>query len=968
MIRTFILYILFFSCSLLAQEPVAFQFSEKDGLPDIEFYNIIEDSSGFIWLAADKGFYRFDGKEFKNYSNNEKRGLSVFEPFEDKNGRIWCVNISGQLFYVEKDKLITFIDLGKQFNGELVKYIVTDEDVLVFSRSKILSVNLDSKRVITIADYLVSVGSPFYIDGKVIVCIGTNIYQINKNRLEKVESLNSKAKLIKDETESVFFQFHNNLFLLRQSLAKANEQIIYFKTSNFNEILKPKELIDKRLNCFFENDNLIWFCTNEGVYVYSFENQKFVFNKKILEGVFVTKMIVDENENYWFTSLKSGVYVIPNINIRQEEFSLEYGGISCIDKINEDAFVFGTTNGNAGIYNVKNNIIKKINLVSKSKVTSVMFNPFANAIFISQEDKSGVFKNESYTVNKSFVNAKKLSVINLDTFIYATFNGAFVVNNQKNESKLLGNKLNYKRTYTSYFSQKSKKSYVGYVDDLVVYNVKLKPKKIKHKEKSIFAISLTETKNGIVWVSTCKDGIFGIVNDKVIINLNEFNGLISNQTGVIKADENLIWIATDKGIQLYDSNNKSFKSLTKTDGIFSYNITGIEVFKEEVIFSSNTGLLFVDKEKVFKQSQTASIYFTSVEVNEELLKLKKSYEWDYDSKSVKFSFNTNGFKSNEKYQYKYRLIGHNNKWITLDKGVDFVKYNSLPTGNYIFQIAYLQDKDTVKPQEIHFEIKSPFWQKWWFYLIIIVLVISLSILYFNVKLQNLKEKQEEALQKELISKKLVLSQLEALRSQMNPHFIFNALNSIQEYIVFNNKELASSYLIKFSRLIRIYLEHSQQNEIVLKEEISALKIYLELEKVRFEDVLDYDLQIDESLSLEQIKIPSLFIQPYVENAIKHGLLHKLNDRMLKVTFRRGNNEGYLICTIEDNGIGRSASLEINKNKTVQHQSFATSANEKRLELINLDRAEKIVVEIVDLYSNNNESKGTKVIIKIPLNK
>jgi LytS/YehU family sensor histidine kinase len=224
------------------------------------------------------------------------------------------------------------------------------------------------------------------------------------------------------------------------------------------------------------------------------------------------------------------------------------------------------------------------------------------------------------------------------------------------------------------------------------------------------------------------------------------------------------------------------------------------------------------------------------------------------------------------------------------------------------------------------------------------------------------------LQKELISKKLVLSQLEALRSQMNPHFIFNALNSIQEYIVFNNKELASSYLIKFSRLIRIYLEHSQQNEIVLKEEISALKIYLELEKVRFEDVLDYDLQIDESLSLEQIKIPSLFIQPYVENAIKHGLLHKLNDRMLKVTFRRGNNEGYLICTIEDNGIGRSASLEINKNKTVQHQSFATSANEKRLELINLDRAEKIVVEIVDLYSNNNESKGTKVIIKIPLNK
>jgi len=207
-----------------------------------------------------------------------------------------------------------------------------------------------------------------------------------------------------------------------------------------------------------------------------------------------------------------------------------------------------------------------------------------------------------------------------------------------------------------------------------------------------------------------------------------------------------------------------------------------------------------------------------------------------------------------------------------------------------------------------------------------------------------------------------------LRSQMNPHFIFNALNSIQEYIVFNNKELASNYLVKFSRLIRIYLEHSQQNEIVLKEEVNALKIYLELEKIRFEDILDYDLYIDENLMLEQIKIPSLFIQPYVENAIKHGLLHKLDDRKLKVSFQKEKLNNYLVCTIEDNGIGRNASLEINKNKTLQHQSFATSANEKRLELINLDRAQKIVVEIVDLYSNDNESKGTKIIIKIPLNK
>jgi sensor histidine kinase YesM len=379
-------------------------------------------------------------------------------------------------------------------------------------------------------------------------------------------------------------------------------------------------------------------------------------------------------------------------------------------------------------------------------------------------------------------------------------------------------------------------------------------------------------------------------------------------------------------------------------------------------------LLFINKEKVFKQTQTATVYFTSVEVNEELVKLKSNYEWNYESNSVKFSFNTNGFKSNEKHQYKYRLVGLNDKWIALDKGIDFVKYNSLPAGNYIFEIAHLQDSPTNEIQQIQFEINSPFWQKWWFYSILVGLVVSLVLVYFSLKLKGLKKNQEEEMQKELISKKLIFSQLEALRSQMNPHFIFNALNSIQEYIIFNNKELASSYLVKFSRLIRIYLEHSQQNEIILKEEISALKIYLELEKIRFEDVLDYELNIDENLSLEQIKIPSLFIQPYVENAIKHGLLHKLNNRNLKVSFQEEKIENYLVCTIEDNGIGRQVSAEINKNRAEQHQSFATSANAKRLELINTDRIQDIVVEIVDLYSNNNQPEGTKVIIKIPLNK
>lgn len=967
MIRVLLLFVFLSSYALFAQEPVVYQFTEKDGLPDIEFYNIIEDSRGFIWLAADKGFYRFDGKVFKNYSNDEKRGLSVFEPFEDKTGRIWCVNISGQLFYVENNQLITFIDLGNQFNGELVKYIVRDNDVLVFSRSKILSVDLESKTISILADSLRSIGIPYDTGAEIVVCVEDEIYHIIENTLIKKATLESNAKFIDTDSESVFFLFQNMLFQLRRSLVKEREQVLYVKNSSFEEIPLPIELKNKQLNCFFEKDNLLWIGTKNGVYAYTFEEQNFKFQTKILEGIFVTKIITDNDKNYWFTSLNSGVYVIPNINISRQEFPLVFGGISCMSKINENSIVIGTSKGKAGIYNLNSKTLNEIKLPTKSKVTAINYNAFNDEIYVSQEDGSGFYKNERFIVSNNFINAKKIAFIDSENFIYATYDGAYLGINQKEKAEIFGNKPTYKRTYTTHYSLDTQKKYVAYVDDLVVYDKQFQTKTISNKEKSIFAIALTETKDGIVWVSTFKDGVFGIVNDEVLFNLNESNGLISNQTGVIKADGDNIWIATDKGIQLYHSKTKTFETLTKTEGISSYNITGIEVLKDQVIFSSNTGLLFVDKERVFKPSETAPIYFTQVEVNEKEVWLSSNYDWDYDKNTVKFSFHTNGFKTSEKHQYKYRLIGLEDTWIPLDKGVDFVKYNSLPAGNYTFQIAYLQENGTAKPQEINFKIQRPFWKKWWFYLIIIGLVGSLGMLYFNLKLQKLKKKQEAELQKELISKKLVFSQLEALRSQMNPHFIFNVLNSIQEYIVFNNKELASSYLIKFSRLIRIYLEHSQQNEIELKEEISALKAYLDLEKIRFEDVMDYEFYVDQNLSLEGIQIPSLFIQPYVENAIKHGLLHKTNDRKLKVSFQKDELNNYLICAIEDNGIGRKEALEINKNRVEQHQSFATSANEKRLQLINLSRSQKIVVEIIDLYSNDNQTEGTKVVIKIPLN-
>lgn len=208
------------------------------------------------------------------------------------------------------------------------------------------------------------------------------------------------------------------------------------------------------------------------------------------------------------------------------------------------------------------------------------------------------------------------------------------------------------------------------------------------------------------------------------------------------------------------------------------------------------------------------------------------------------------------------------------------------------------------------------------------------------------------------------AEMKALKSQMNPHFLFNAFNSIQEFIILNNRELASDYLGKFADLMRLYLDHSREKTILLEKEIDATSLYLELEKIRFEDTLTYAIEIAENIDTSAIKLPPMLIQPFIENSLKHGLLHKKDNRQLKVAFSLESN--ILICIVEDNGIGRKQSTLLNEKRMKTHKSFATSATQNRIELLNIGREKDITLRIIDLEDENENAIGTKVEIKIPL--
>lgn len=251
-----------------------------------------------------------------------------------------------------------------------------------------------------------------------------------------------------------------------------------------------------------------------------------------------------------------------------------------------------------------------------------------------------------------------------------------------------------------------------------------------------------------------------------------------------------------------------------------------------------------------------------------------------------------------------------------------------------------------------------------------LLILIASLFYFkNLKTQ--KKAEVIALELKETQKRLALekqyrdSELKALKAQMNPHFIFNALNSIQEYIILNKKNLAGDYLGKFADLMRTYLHHSDKGTLTIQEEIDSLKMYLELEALRFEETLYYTIEHDTTLAADTLHIPTMLVQPYIENALKHGLLHKKTDRKLNVHFTN-LDKNTIQCQITDNGVGRAKAELLKKSSLKLHKSFATKATESRLNLLNFGKKRKIGVQIEDWMNANNEPLGTRVTLTIPV--
>ncbi|MEQ8469665.1 MAG: histidine kinase [Marinoscillum sp.] len=472
--------------------------------------------------------------------------------------------------------------------------------------------------------------------------------------------------------------------------------------------------------------------------------------------------------------------------------------------------------------------------------------------------------------------------------------------------------------------------------------------------------------DGSIWVASVI-GLIVIKNgEERMLNISN-SRLASNFTVEVKFDMlGNAWVGTDKGISMITPDSYEIRNFDRMDGVdYSGRITPLPT--GHVIIGSYGGYTQVNPIDLIVKEDLRDVQVTEFKVFDKEYPLDQNINFtddltlSYQDQFFSFSFSKPEFAAPHKVSYAYQLTGFDTGWV-MSGTRRYASYTNLSGGNYQFKVkAQGVDGAWTPVKSINLTIKPPFWKTSWFLTVVLLVLISLIYSIYKWRMNYLL--REERIKSEF-EKKIAEIEMTALRAQMNPHFLFNSLNSINSYIIKNKVHEATAYLTKFSRLIRLILQNSQTHLISLHDEISALRLYVELEAFRFEGKFTYAFIVDEDLEISHIEMPPMIIQPYVENAIWHGLMHKGTPGKLTLSFRR--LKGFLEITIDDDGVGREEASRLKSKSATKRKSLGMKITRDRLEVTRRLFGREMNVNIIDKKNDLGVSEGTRVVIKLPL--
>lgn len=923
-------------------------FSTNDGLLNNQINAIYNDSRGNIWIGTQGGVSVYDGSSFKNYQFKEELSQNfVLSITEDQTGKLWLATDGGGVVYMD-DTRFNYIILPNGPNNNYIRNVFVDKE--------------DNKWLATRN--------------------GVSIIDLELNIKDTINDINATQVFV-DNDKSVW-------------CSTFGDGVIHLMKDKYQNYSIDNGLISNHIRAFTKRvDGSIWFVSKNGVSKYYNESIKNFANKDGLNDNNIKAILEDIEGNLFFGADGGGLIKFTNENFisytqadgisssvvmsiledaEQNIWISTYGNGVC--KITEDKCThYGTKEG------LGNNTVW-CSLLSKD-----------NRIWFGTSNGLSVFNGKKFKNYKAAqgLSSKKIYALNEDkkgNIWIGTKEGLSVLYIEKDSIYNYHEIVGLSRNIRYIYNEDDVAIWFCSSDGLFRYDIKTHTAEkfdVSNGLPDNSTMNIVKDKTGKLWVGTLGGGLSYLKDDK-FHKVTLPDNYASNNINFLQLDgANNLWIGTNFG--LYQLNILDKDTFSKTDFIRYSNLDGLKSLEcnqnasyidsknnlwfgtayglmKHALNSENTTVTLPNVQikgiRLFFEKKDLSKYANGINA---VNKLPNELVLKYNKNHLTFDFVAIYHTSPDKVKYRFKLEGFDEDWQPITTST-FVTYSNIPSGDFTFQLSATSDLEHwTRPVQFSFTITPPFWATWWFYLLCTIVITGIVWLIVNRR-KNIEE-DKRATQLIIDKSKMLKLEQQALNSSMNRHFIFNALNSIQYYINRQDKISANKYLSSFAKLVRKNLDSSLVNEIYLDEEIERIDLYLKLEQMRFQDKFDYEINVDKTIEPQTLKIPSMLLQPFIENSIWHGILP--SNRVGNIIIDAIVKDGKLIINIVDDGIGIEKSLANKKGKTNHHESKGMELTKGRIELVSKISNKDCSIEgPTQIYNEKNEIAGTKVSIILTL--
>ncbi|MEM7104680.1 MAG: two-component regulator propeller domain-containing protein [Bacteroidota bacterium] len=996
-----------------AQKPGFIHLTDSEGLLSMTVYDMLQDEEGFLWIGTENGLSKYDGENFTHFNSPSFKDSEVLQLYLSQDSTIWFWNFSGQLFYLDKSESVIEFNPGGYLDTIKVRQFRVDKGgkywigasthgILNFDPSSnswgTLNPELESHPLIR--PYFSKIIEPNYyspfplstsmlevIDDKIVFGFSLgHLFYYENNRLKEI---NQNISFLNQFTSKVplFTKSKSGNLIVNYDL-----EVLEFNLSDSSLAFNQKSLqIPEGVNInVIEQDHSgnFWVCTRRGVFVFDhkFSPLSLRSGNHLFKEYFINGMFQDREGNRWIYTTGLGIFMLPNLGTTV--WNTQNGGLPS-DKVKallktEDERIFVGTSSNEVMVFTQDLSSKSIVLKDGNEVNTFIEGPDNNILIVSDFGIcSSLNPQNQIRANIKFVSPKDDSSFYFSFYtsvIKSSFQKTFnLFDLQKRGAKYKNIHEFHRFVYGEYDRQillsGTSTTMVDQVDSNQLWlgnnwglfcfaNDSLEKFHSPQFDFKYSVSALAQTADSTIWVGTSSNGLFGIKDNQVQFHITEQNGLPSNAVKALHADDfGQLWAGTNRGITNVGLDGVAKNVIDIYDGLPSNEIYTLLRVSEDLLFAgTNKGLVGLDINNAsYANTSTPEVYFTKVSINLNETAIANHYSLPYHKNNISISFQGIGFKRLGNFKYQYRLKNIQEDWIISDQKT--VRYPALTPGKYEFEVWALNENGQTgnSPSTISFFIRKPWWGTW-------IARIGFTVFTLSIVMAIIKNRTDRIRLKEQMIRQHDQLRSQALQAQMNPHFVFNALNSILHFITQGNIKTSAEYLGLFAKVIRDVFEHSKLEEVMLEDEIELLNVYLELEKLRFQDKVNIKVNVDESLLNANILIPPLVVQPTVENAFRHGLMHKKQGGKLEISVAQYNSAIHFI--ISDNGVGREKAKELNEWRPESYNSSGIKTTEERLRLLwrsskHDNKIDKPVL-IKDLKNEAGEPAGTRVELFIPI--